>query len=63
MNLSMQNLKEYVSDSYRLFFKMTKEFICASWSVGEGVCRECQLAVFLNEVGNTMKFILYLGGG
>ena len=42
--------------------KMTVEFICASWGVEEGKCRECHLAVTLNEWGNTVKFILSLTG-
>lgn len=42
--------------------KMTEEFICATRGVEERKCRECHLAVILNEWEKTMKFIVSLTG-
>ena len=40
--------------------KMTVEFICATWGMEEGKCRECHLAVIFHEWGRIMKFIVSL---
>lgn len=41
---------------------MTVKFICATWGMEEGKCRECHLAVILHEWGKIMKFIVSLTG-